>query len=184
MLHKLYRKIAGIKKSILSEFRILLLKLKYPDIEILGKTFIGKNCEIVCVDGGKLILNNAHINYGSHLHCGKNAILNIESSYVGMNSVIVAINKITIKSNCEIAEMVVIRDQDHNHDLSDILIRKQGYKSGPIIINENSWVGAKATILKSVEIGKNSIVGANAVVTKSFPDSSIILGIPAKRVNS
>lgn len=183
MLHKMYRQISKVKNSLFSKFRILSLKLKYPDIEISGTTYIGKNCEIVCVDGGKLILSSAHINYGTHLHCGKNAVLNIESSYVGMNSVIVSLNSITIKPNCEIAEMVVIRDQDHNHDLSDALIKKQGYKSGSILINENSWVGAKATILKNVEIGRNSIVGANAVVTKSFPESSIVLGIPAKRIN-
>ena len=182
-MHKVYRKISKIKSSLFSEFRILSLKLKYPDIKISGKTFIGRNCEIVCVDGGSLILSDVHINYGSFIHCEKNAVLNIESTYVGMNAVIVALTSITIKANCEIAEMVVIRDQDHKHDLTDVLINKQGFNSASIVINENCWIGAKATVLKGVEIGSNSIVGANAVVTKSFPLSSIIVGIPAKKIN-
>lgn len=183
MISKLYRKIFKEIDILSSKIRIIHLKLKYPNIIIKGTTYIARNCEIICVDGGKMILNNAHINYGSFIFCSKSAEINIESSYIGMNAVIVAVTKIIIKNNCEIAEMVVIRDQDHKHNLTDIPINKQGFKSTPIIINENVWIGAKATILKGVEIGKNSIVGTNAVVNKSFSSSSIIVGVPAKKIN-
>jgi len=183
MIYKLYRKAFDIKSKVDSKFRILHLKLKYPSLIIKGNTFIGKNCDIVCVDGGKMILNNAHINYGTYLHCEKNAALIIDSSYIGMNSVIVSLTNIHIKPNCEIAEMVVIRDQNHRHDLSTTPISQQGHETDLIIINENVWIGAKSTILKGVVIGENSIIGAHSLVNKSFPSNSKLIGIPAKKIN-
>ena len=42
--------------------------------------------------------------------------------------------------------------------------------------------GAKA--IGNVSIGNNSFVAANAVVTKSFPENSIIGGIPAKLIKN
>lgn len=50
----------------------------------------------------------------------------------------------------------------------------------PIIIGRNCWIGANAVILPGVELGDNVIVAAGAVVTKSYPDSMIVGGIPAK----
>jgi carbonic anhydrase/acetyltransferase-like protein (isoleucine patch superfamily) len=43
-----------------------------------------------------------------------------------------------------------------------------------------------ATILNGARIGANCLVGANALVTegKSFPDSSLIVGAPAKAVRT
>lgn len=53
------------------------------------------------------------------------------------------------------------------------------YTKGPIIINDNVWIGEKATICPGVTIGKGSIIGANAVVTKSIPPYSVAVGCPA-----
>lgn len=51
-----------------------------------------------------------------------------------------------------------------------------------ITIGEGVWVGAGAIILGGVEVGSHSIVAAGAVVTKSFPEHSILAGIPALRI--
>lgn len=182
MFFRIYRKITEKADKIRSSLRILNLKIKYPGIKISGNSYIGKNCIIICVDGGNMELRNAHINYGSFVFCAKGAQLFIDSTYIGMNSVVVAVNKIHIKQHCEIAEMVVIRDQDHQHNLSNIPIKEQGFNSKPIIINENVWIGAKATILKGVEIAENSVVGANAVVTKSITKPSVVAGVPAREI--
>ncbi len=180
ILNKLYRKIIEYLDILRSKFVIFNLRIKYPYIQITGKTYIGKNCKIVCVDKGKMLLHNAHINYGCFIYCGENAELTIESSYIGMNSVVAATKKIHIYPHCEIAEMVTIRDQNHQHNRSDTPISQQGITSAPIIINSNVWIGAKATVLKGVTIGKNSIIGANAVVTKNIPEKSVAVGVPAQ----
>ncbi len=44
------------------------------------------------------------------------------------------------------------------------------------------WVSAGAIIVGGVTIGDNSIVAAGAVVTRSFPDFSILAGVPATRI--
>lgn len=49
-----------------------------------------------------------------------------------------------------------------------------------VVIEDDVWIGANATILKGVTIGHGSVVAAGAVVTKSFPPYSIIGGTPAK----
>ena len=43
-----------------------------------------------------------------------------------------------------------------------------------------------ATILNGAVIGKNCLVGAGALVTenKSFPDNTLILGVPARAVGT
>ncbi|MCM1078835.1 MAG: acyltransferase [Bacteroidales bacterium] len=50
----------------------------------------------------------------------------------------------------------------------------------PVVIEDDVWVGANVTILKGVTIGRGSVIAAGAVVTKSFPQYSIIGGVPAR----
>jgi Carbonic anhydrases/acetyltransferases, isoleucine patch superfamily len=49
-------------------------------------------------------------------------------------------------------------------------------------IEADSLIGINSTILNHAVIGKNSIVGANSLITegKEFPESSLIMGSPAK----
>ena len=51
-------------------------------------------------------------------------------------------------------------------------------------LEDNVLIGMNATVLNGAHIGKNSIVGAGAVVSegKEFPEGSLILGVPAKKV--
>jgi len=54
----------------------------------------------------------------------------------------------------------------------------------PIVIEDDVWIGANATILKGVRISRGSIVGSGAVVTKDVPPYSIVGGNPAKIIRS
>jgi carbonic anhydrase/acetyltransferase-like protein (isoleucine patch superfamily) len=51
-------------------------------------------------------------------------------------------------------------------------------------VGDFSLIGIGATILSHAVIGRYCIVGANALITegKEFPDRSLIVGVPAKRV--
>ncbi len=51
-----------------------------------------------------------------------------------------------------------------------------------ILIKHNASIGANATLLPGITIGKYAMVGAGAVVTKDVPDYAVVVGNPAKIV--
>jgi len=65
---------------------------------------------------------------------------------------------------------------------SKVLKEKVGRKKGPIVIENDVWVGAGAIIFPGVTVGKYSVVAAGAVVTKDVPPKTIVAGVPAKVV--
>jgi sugar O-acyltransferase (sialic acid O-acetyltransferase NeuD family) len=52
---------------------------------------------------------------------------------------------------------------------------------GTVLINDFVMIGANATILPKLNIGKHAFIAAGAVITKSVPDHALMVGNPAKR---
>ena len=50
------------------------------------------------------------------------------------------------------------------------------------LIQQGSSVGANATILPGIQIGRYAMIGAGSVVTKDVPDFAIVVGNPARIV--
>ena len=99
------------------------------------------------------------------------------------NCQIACAGKIFIGNNVLIASKVFITD--HDHDYKDEGAPAQwALCADNVKIGDNCWIGNGVSILKGVVIGRNSIIGAGSVVTKSFPESSIIAGVPAKNITS
>lgn len=51
---------------------------------------------------------------------------------------------------------------------------------GPIVFEDDVWIGYGATVLSGVTLGKGSVVGAGALVCGDVPSYAIVAGIPAK----
>ena len=64
----------------------------------------------------------------------------------------------------------------NNHDPYE----RQVLLCKPVLIKRGAWIGAGATILPGVTIGKYAIVGAASVVTHDVPDFAVAVGNPAK----
>ncbi len=57
-------------------------------------------------------------------------------------------------------------------------------KKGTILIKHDAWIGAGSIILPNIIIGEYSVIGAGSVVTKDVPPSTVVAGVPAKRINT
>lgn len=54
---------------------------------------------------------------------------------------------------------------------------------GPIIINDDVWIGCNVTILSGVEIGRGAVIAAGSVVTKDVAPYAVAGGNPAKTIS-
>jgi acetyltransferase-like isoleucine patch superfamily enzyme len=89
-----------------------------------------------------------------------------------------------IGDECIVGPYLSCHPENHNYCDLTISIRHQGVNRKGIKIGKNCWIGSKVSILDGVELGNGSIIAAGAVVTKSFPDNSIIGGVPAKLIKT
>lgn len=103
---------------------------------------------------------------------------------IGDNSHITAINSIHIGNNVLTGKRVLITDNAHgasDKDLLDIAPNQRPLSSkGPVVVEDNVWIGEKASVMPGVRIGKGAIIGANAVVTKDIPPYAVAVGNPAR----
>lgn len=112
-----------------------------------------------------VIGDNVSFNYDCHVAC---------------------INRITIGNNVLVGSRVHITDHFHGQITRQALAQapalRKLYSKGPVIIEDNVWIGEGAIIMPNVKVGRNAIVGANAVVTKDVPADSVVGGIPARLI--
>ncbi|WP_373033575.1 DapH/DapD/GlmU-related protein [Sulfurovum sp.] len=86
---------------------------------------------------------------------------------------------ITIGDNVTLAPRVYILA----HDASTK--RSLNYtRIGKVKIGDNVFIGASSTVLPGVIIGNNVIVGAGSIVVSDIPDNSIVVGNPAKVIDT
>ncbi len=95
-----------------------------------------------------------------------------------------------LSGNVEIGKYVLIGPNvniiggTHNYESLDLPIRFQGSKVLKILIEDDVWIGANATILGGVKIGKGAIIGAGTVVTKDVMPYEIHVGTPNKKLKT
>jgi acetyltransferase-like isoleucine patch superfamily enzyme len=89
---------------------------------------------------------------------------------------------ITIGDFVMIGPNVCIASSNHNYKDRAVPVPLQGHILQPVSIEDETWIGANATILGGVTIGKKAVVAAGAVVVKDVPDNCIVAGVPAKPI--
>ncbi|WP_294959933.1 acyltransferase [uncultured Fibrobacter sp.] len=142
-------------------------------IAIAEKTRFGDYCYLTCwpeyVDDIPSLIFGSHCNFGgfNHISCT---------------------NKIAIGNNVLTGRWVTISDNNHGNTSEESLhippSKRKIVSKGPIIIEDDVWIGDKATILAGVRIGKGAVIAANAVVTKDVPEYSVAAGNPARIIKA
>jgi len=118
---------------------------------------VGERCVIgqnVNVDGGTVIGNNVKIQ-------------NNVSVYTGA----VIEDDVFLGPSCVLTNVSNPRSQVNRHSLYEMTHLKRG-----------CTVGANATIVCGVTIGRYAFIGAGSVVTKNVPDFALVVGNPARQV--
>ena len=94
--------------------------------------------------------------------------------FINSNCLMMARGGITIEDGVQIAANVQLISNNHDpYDLQVLLCK-------PVLIKTGAWIGAGATILPGVCVGKHAVVGASSVVTKDVPDYAVVAGNPAR----
>jgi len=125
------------------------------------------------------IMKNAKI--GENCIFGQNA--NIASGVVIGNNVKVQNNvsiytgaiiedDVFLGPSCVLTNVTNPRSQIERHKLYEKTIFRRG-----------ATVGANATVICGIELGRYSFIAAGAVVTRYVPDYALMMGAPARRVN-
>lgn len=150
-----------------------------------------------------------YLDQGVYLHALPGGISIGDSTFVMHHTMLHVFNfrnlpqaGITIGKNCFIGEFNVVRGQggvrigngvytgpmvqivavNHVYQDPNRPIREQGITARGIVIEDDVWIGAGATVVDGVTIGQGSIIGAGAVVTSDIPPYSIAVGTPAKPI--
>lgn len=113
--------------------------------------------------------------------CVNNAVGDVcigDNSRVGLCNTI--IGPVRIGDHVNLAQNIVVSGLNHGFSIPGKRIDEHKVETAPIIIGNDVWIGANCTITAGVRIGNHVIIGAGSVVTKSIPDNSLALGVPAK----
>ena len=144
-------------------------------------SYVDEPCEI---GEGTRIWHFCHISKGARI--GRNCIFG-QNSYVA-NDVVIGSN-VKIQDNVSIYTGTVIEDdvflgpscvltnvtnprsQVNRHSLYERTLLRRGCS-----------IGANATIVCEITIGRYAFVGAGAVVVRDIPDYALVTGVPGKQV--
>ncbi len=159
-------------------------KIYHPGFKAGKKCFIGER--VVIYDrkaGGQVRLgDNVSIYQDVVLETGQSGSIYIEDKASIHPSCYLSafVFSIHIGKGVMLAPQCALYSHSHGTDPA-VPIRKQPLVSkGPIVIEDEAWLGVKAVILSGVTVGKGAVVGAGAVVTEDVPANAIVVGNPAK----
>lgn len=153
-------------------------RLDYPCTIINGKHItVGDNFEAKKRLYIEAVIKHNGISFKPSIVIGNNVSIN-NDVHIG------CCDSITIGNNVLIGSKILITDHDHGDTTLKDLQCSPGSRilksKGPVVIEDNVWIGEGAVILSGVTVGNNSIIGANAVVTTNVPPFSIAVGNPIR----
>jgi acetyltransferase-like isoleucine patch superfamily enzyme len=104
-----------------------------------------------------------------------------DGTYIGRNAHICACTQVTIGKNVVFADSVYVSDLLHGfEDVNTPVMDQPLVCPGPVVIEDDVWLGERVCVMPNVTIGKHSVIGSNSVVTKDIPPYSVAVGSPAK----
>jgi acetyltransferase-like isoleucine patch superfamily enzyme len=144
---------------------VLLDALGTGGIDLGDNVTIGRGAALVCT--GVVARPGASIRIGNRAGIGDHSFLSGQGG-------------IDIGKDVLLGPGVRVFSENHRFDMLDRPIRDQGEERAPVVVEDDCWIGAGATILGGVTIGRGTVVAAGAVVSRDTPERSVVMGVPAR----
>jgi len=125
---------------------------------VLKGSIIGKDCNICghCyIEGGAVIGNNVKIKNGVSVW-----------------------DRVTIEDNVFVGPNAVFTNDINPR--AAIKKKQEGFL--PVMVKHGATIGANATIVCGITIGRYAFIGAGTVVVKDVPDYALVVGNPSKNI--
>lgn len=130
-------------------------------LSIADGAIIGRNSILVCKGGTIEVQENVNIS----VNC---TIISESNIHLGA--------KTLVAGHC-----YIIAGGNHGMQLNGIpFVDQPRTQKGGVLVRENCWLGAHATVLDGTTIGPHSVVGAAALVTRDVSEKTLVAGVPAK----
>lgn len=147
-----------------SSFSGPFISLVSPFTEITmdktAKLAIGKNFKMR--DGAKI-----RVRKGATCIIGNNTAINC-------NNMIACRERIEIGNDVMFSPNVQVYDHDHDFRVTGG-VKAGKYKTAPVKIGNNVWIGANTVILRGTEIGDNCVIGAGSIVNGVIQSNSVYI---------
>lgn len=95
-----------------------------------------------------------------------------DNTSINSNNMIACHEKVVLGNNIQLSPNVQIYDHDHDFRVNGGITQMK-YRTAPVIIGSNVWIGCNSVILKGTTIGNNCIIGAGSVVSGVVPDNTV-----------
>ena len=131
-------------------------------------------CKVLRLFGANIGINvvikpNVSIKYPWFLQIG-------DFSWIGENVWIDNLAQVEIGKNCVLSQGSFLLTGSHDYTIEsfDLIVKK-------IVIQDGSWIGAKATVCPGVTLKSHSVLSVGSVATKDLESFGIYQGNPAIR---
>lgn len=160
-------------QKLVSACRMTYYRLRYiRKVRFKGMLCIHKGVKLKVNDGKLAVGKNVELKTGAYFSVLNQGELTIKDSvFIGRNCTIVCHDSVTIGEKCGFGPNVTIYDHDHCFGASGPMT---GFRTSPVIIGDNCWIGTGVIILRGTIIGEGSVIGAGTVVRGVIPPYSLV----------
>lgn len=143
---------------------------------------IGTGCRVR--DGVAILLDGGRIRIGPWSDIRRGVVLNVSGTLdmaggniLSWGTTVHCAGRISLGRFVAAGEHVSLVDSTHYHSSEERAVHRN-VKTGTIEIGENTWLGAKATVIRNSRVGASCTVAANSLVRGEVPDGHLAIGVP------
>lgn len=153
---------AAVGENVVIEAEVMAF---HPEtIEIGDNVYVGHRTMLKGYPGGRLRIGN--------------------DTWIGQMCFFHGAGGLDIGSRIGIGPGVCILTSEHEDDGTGGPLLDMPLRLAPVTLEDECHIGANATIVPGVRVGRGAQVAAGAVVTSDVPPLAVVAGVPAKIIRS